>query len=179
MMNWILLIMGTIVAVVAALIFGGMLAPKRHRVERGIRLSVPPDEAWPTVRQVDGPPLWCASLPNMRVVEEEEAVRLRLEVLNDDEAVVGLWQVALLPLNEQGNIAADVSTPAVTTLLVITEQTDGGNPVLRLVRSVGTHSMRVDGFLEAVAQQLGLNARAMDVSDTLKYLVSASRAPME
>lgn len=68
MMNWILLLMGLVVAVVVALMLGGLMAPKQRRVVRGIRLPIRPDEAWPVVRQVDGPPRWCASLPNMRVV---------------------------------------------------------------------------------------------------------------
>lgn len=177
MMNWILLIMGTIVAVVAALILGGMLAPRRHRVVRGIRLPVPPDDAWPVVRQVDGPPLWCASLPNMRVLAEQEAVQLRLEVLDDDDVVVGQWQIALLPLDDTSRIPSDAETPVVATMMVLAEQTDAGNPVVRLVRSVGTHSERADSFLEAVAQQLGSHERATDVTDSIQQIVSASRPP--
>lgn len=178
MMNWILLIMGTIVAVVAALILGGLMAPRRHRVVRGIRLPVAPDAAWPLVRQVDGPPLWCASLPNMRVQDEKEFVQLRLDVLDDDDIVVGEWQLALLPLDAAGRIPQDGATDAEATLLVLAEQTDIGNPVVRLVRSVGQHSDRADRFLEAVAQQLGSNARASDVTQSIQQIVSASRPPV-
>jgi len=175
MMNWILLVMGLVVAVVVALMFGGMMAPKQRRVVRGIRLPIAPDEAWPVVRQVDGPPRWCASLPNMRVVQEQDAVQLVLDVLDDDNLVTGQWQLAVLPLDETGLIPQGEEREAVASLLVLAEQTATGNPVMRMVRSVDRGAGRVDTFLEAVAQQFGVNERATDVSETIGRLVSVAR----
>lgn len=176
MMNWILLVMGLVVAVVVALMLGGMMAPKQRRVVRGIRLPIAPDEAWPVVRQVEGPPRWCASLPNMRVVQEQEAVQLVLDVLDDDNVVIGQWQLAVLPLDESGLIPQGEHRAAVASLLVLAEQTATGNPVLRMVRSVDRSAGRVDTFLEAVALQFGVSERATDVSETIGRLVSASRS---
>jgi hypothetical protein len=175
MMNWILLVMGLVVAVVVALMLGGMMAPKQRRVVRGIRLPIAPDEAWPVVRQVDGPPRWCASLPNMRVVQEQEAVQLVLDVLDDDNVVTGQWQLAVLPLDESGLIPQGEHRAAVASLLVLAEQTATGNPVVRMVRSVDRSAGRVDTFLEGVALQFGVSERATDVSETIGRLVSASR----
>ena len=176
MMNWILLVMGLVVAVVVALMLGGMMAPKQRRVVRGIRLPVTPDEAWPVVRLVDGPPRWCASLPNMRVVQEQDAVQLVLDVLDDDNVVTGQWQLAVLPLAETGLIPQGEEQAAVASLLVLAEQSSMGNPVMRMVRSVDRGAGRVDTFLEAVAQQFGVDERATDVSETIGRLVNASRS---
>jgi hypothetical protein len=64
----------------------------------------------------------------------------------------------------------------VASLLVLAEQSSLGNPVMRMVRSVDRGAGRVDTFLEAVAQQFGVDERATDVSETIGRLVSASRS---
>lgn len=147
MMNWILLVMGGIVAVVLAMLLGGAMAPRTRTATRTLRTSRRADEVFAYLRQADGPPRWCADLPAMRVREAEPPHRLDLTLLDDDGQPIGEWQVSVRE-EEGGTVATIAETVRVDNLL------------LRFLASLGSDGARPQRFLDAAAAQLGLDVES-------------------
>lgn len=142
MMNWILLVMAAIVAVLGALILGGLVSPRTRMAAREVRLRASLDRVWALVEQVEQTPAWCPDLPPMTVLETVAPQLMRLRVLNDDGAALGEW--TLVTSARDGG-----------TQLSVAEVIALPNPIQRFVRSFGNDTRRVDGFLRALAAQVG------------------------
>lgn len=145
MMNWILVIMGAIVAIVLALIVGGLAAARTRLVAREIQLRAPLDAVWPLVKAAEQTPSWCPELPNMTMTSETPPRLVQLQLLDDSGDPFGEWTVTL-------------STRAGGTQLSIAETSEVRNPITRFIgsfSSFGFDTQRVDGFLLALAGQLG------------------------
>ena len=146
MMNWILLVMGAMVAVVLAMLLGGAMAPRTRTATRTLRTSHRVDEVFACLRQADGPPRWCADLPAMRVRETEPPHRLGLTLLDDDGQPIGEWQVTVREEEDGDTVATIAETVRVDNLL------------FRFLASLGTDGTRPQRFLDAAAAQLGVKA---------------------
>ncbi len=148
MMNWILLVMATIAAVMVAMLLGGAMAPRTRRSVRSLIAARPADDVYACVREADGPPRWCAELPTMRVTDDAAPGSLAFTLLDDDGAEMGHWHVTVTPVSD----ADDRSR------VVIVESVTVNNLVLRFLRSLGGNGARPQRFLEAVARQLDVPA---------------------
>lgn len=142
MMNWILVIMAGVVAVVLALIVGGLASQRTRLVSREVRLHAPLETVWPLLTQVEQTPAWCPQLPNMQLLSESAPRLRRLQLLNDDGAVFGEWTIAASP--RDGG-----------TQLSVTETCELHNVIARFFNSFSMDTSRVDGFLRALAAQVG------------------------
>jgi hypothetical protein len=142
MMNWILLVMAAIVAVVGALVLGGLVSPRTRLVSREVRLRAPLDTVWRLLCTVEETPAWCPELPNMTVVQEEPRQLRRLQLLDDAGEPVGEWTLV--------SSARDGGTQLSVAEVVVLR-----NPIQRFLRSFGSGTARVDGFLRALATQVG------------------------
>ena len=142
MMNWILLVMATIAAIVVAMIVGGLLAPRGRLATRTLTVDAAPEAVYRLLREADGPPRWCPALPTMRVDEEHQPSALRFTLLDDEGTRLGTWDVTVRA--ERGR-----------TVATIAEQVSVSNPVVRFLRSFGGNGTRPQRFLEAVARELG------------------------
>lgn len=148
MMNWILLVMATIAAVVVAMLLGGAMAPRTRRSVRSLYAARRVNDVYACVREADGPPRWCANLPTMRVADAQAPDRITFTLIDDDGAEMGQWDVTI----------AVVSGEDVRTCVTITETVTVQNLLLRFLRSLGGNGARPQRFLEAVARQLGVPA---------------------
>lgn len=142
MMNWILLVMAAIVAVVLALILGGLASSRTHRASRDVTLRAPIDAVWRLARLVDETPAWCPQLPAMTVTEERAPHGLSTQLLDDTGEPMGTWSLSLR--EHDGG-----------TRLSIEELLDVRNPVQRFFRSFGEDTRQIDGFVRALRGQLG------------------------
>jgi hypothetical protein len=149
MMNWILLVMATVAAVVVAMLLGGAMAPRTRVSVRSLRAARPATEVYARLREADGPPRWCAELPTMRVLEEQAPHRLTFTLLDDDGAEIGRWHIT---------VAADGDDATGPSQVTITESVTVNNLILRFLRSLGGNGARPQRFLEAVAHQLDVAA---------------------
>ena len=142
MMNWILVIMAGVVAVVLALIVGGLASQRTRLVAREVRLRASLETVWPLLTQVEQTPAWCAQLPNMQLLSESAPRLRRLQLLNDDGVAFGEWTIAASP--RDGG-----------TQLSVAETCELHNVIARFFNSFSIDSSRVDGFLRALAAQVG------------------------
>lgn len=146
MMNWILLVMGAVAAVVVAMIVGGLLSPRIRTATRTLTCEATPDAVYHLLREADGPPRWCPALPTMDVQVADAPRHLRLALRDDDGAPLGTWDITV-----HGHEAH--------TVVTLTETVAVNNPVLRFLRSFGGTGERPQRFLEAVARELGCPPR--------------------
>jgi hypothetical protein len=161
-MNWILLVMAGIAAAVVAMLLGGALAPRTQTATRTLVVTGSMDTVYGRVREVDGPPRWCADLPSMHVTAEAAPHRLDLTLTDDDGRPMGAWQITLHPRPAGAESTVDAVQVQVQVQVRITETATVDNLVLRFVRSLGGNGARPHRFLAALAEQSGA---APDVRD--------------
>ncbi|GAB1343700.1 hypothetical protein [Gemmatimonas sp.] len=149
MMNWILLVMATVAAVVLAMLIGGLLSPRVRVASKSLVCDVEPERLFQLLRAADGPPRWCASLPTMRVQEEAPPHGVTFMLFDDDGGARGMWRITVQRDEER-------------TVATISEQVTVPNPILRFVRSFGGNGARLQTFLEAVAGELSVPPRIRD-----------------
>ncbi len=148
MMNWILLVMATIAAVMVAMLLGGAIAPRTRRAGRSLIAARSVADVYARVREADGPPRWCAELPTMRVSDEQAPRSLTFTLLDDDGAEMGRWDVTVSALDG----------PDAWTRISISETVTVNNLLMRFLRSLGGNGARPQRFLEAMAHQLDVPA---------------------
>ena len=152
MMNWILLVMATIAAVMVAMLVGGAMAPRTRFSVRSLIVPHPVPVVYARVREADGPPRWCAELPTMQVAAERAPHDVTFTLLDDDGTEMGRWHVTVV-VQEGAHVGATGHT-----IVTITESVTVHNLLLRFLRSLGGNGARPQRFLEAVAQQLDVPA---------------------
>ena len=164
-MYWILFVMGALVAVVAALVMGGLATPRRHTVSRTIVLKAPLDLVWRTVRDVGAYREWRPQLtesvassgddgPEWRestrrgsirfgVTADEPPHRFGSRILDDDLPFTGEWEWRLEPAGG-------------ATRVTITERGEIGNPIFRFIAThMRGHTATIDAYLAALATRVG------------------------
>jgi len=169
-MYWILFVMGAIVAVVLAVLVGGLVTPRTHVASRAITLRATPELVWSTVRDVARYGDWRNELEDASVVDTEQPQlrwretstrgsvtfgvtvdepphRLAARILDDDLPYSGEW-------------TWQVDAAGENTHVTITERGDVGNPIFRFI---GAHligyTRSIDTYLKALAHHVG-DARA-------------------
>lgn len=158
-MYWILLVMGVLVAVVLAVLVGGLVTPRRHSVSRSIIVPTDIQDVWRTIRDVAQFPAWrddmidaevltgygglawreisSAGTASYAVVEEDAPRRMTARTLDEDASFAGVWSWALERL-ETG------------TRVTLTQTGEVANPLVRFVRSVRGYHRDIEAYLQAL-----------------------------
>lgn len=165
-MYWILFIMSAIVAVILALIVGGLATPRHHAVARATTLPVGPEAVWNVIRDVARYAEWRHDLERADLVDTDQPQtrwretttrgsitfgvstddaphRLVARILDEDLAFTGEWT---WQLHRDGD----------GTRVTITERGSVGNPIFRFIGAhfIG-HTKTIDRYLQALAARLG------------------------
>jgi hypothetical protein len=163
---WILFIMSAMVAIVLALVVGGLATPRDHAVARTITLPAAPNDVWITVRDVGRYGEWRHELESADIVDTDQPQtrwretttrgsitfgvstddaphRLVARILDDDLPFSGEWTWRIEP---DGN----------GTRVTIAERGSVGNPVFRFISAhfIG-HTKSIDQYLQALAARHG------------------------
>lgn len=148
-MNWILLVMGAIVSVVAAVLVGGSMLPAAYEAKRAMRLPKSADEVQSALRGVANWSVWM-DLTRTPHIERDEPSSMLVGMTNDDQQRIGTLQFALAS-RDGGTVVTATDTGTVS------------NPVSRLLRhyALGQHAT-VDAVLRALASELGESAEFLD-----------------
>ncbi len=148
-MYWILVVMGGIVAVVGALLVGGLLSSPSYRVSRTLLLrTTPVERVWALVRTVDAYHAWHANAPYVEWVAEQPLTALSLALRGDDMALRGSWTWSLSPVERGSSVT-------------LVEAGHSGNLIVRFVRTqFFGFGAGVDDILQALATACGEAAAA-------------------
>jgi len=164
-MYWILFVMGALVAVVAALVMGGLATPRVHVASRSMVVRAPVSLVWRTVREVYSYADWRPTLTEsvisvgeggeewrestrgastrFGVTVDEPPHRFAARILDDDIPYVGEWTWMLEPA---GN----------GTRVTTTVRGEIGNPISRFIRThMAGHAAPIDAYLAALAARVG------------------------
>ena len=165
-MYWILLVMGFMVAIVAALVIGGLATPRAHAASRSTTFRASPEQVWAVIRDVGAYHTWRDDMIDVEVVasgsqwreitssgsvlfgivEDQPQQRLVARILDEDLPWGGTWTWELHGVDN-------------ATRLTITEDGYVNNPIFRFI---GTHFIgftgTIDKYLRALARRLGEDA---------------------
>lgn len=168
-MYWILMVMGLLVAIVAALIVGGLATPREHVASRSRTYRTSPETLWQIVRDVASYASWREDMIDVQmvtgeepavqwreissggsvtfgIIEEQPPTRFVARVMDDDLPWGGTWSWSIVPTAEGAT-------------LTITEHGFVNNPIFRFI---GTHFM---GFTKSIDQYLrALEVRVRELS---------------
>ena len=166
-MFWILMVMALIVAIVLALVVGGLVTPREHEATRSRVYTASTDQVWNAVRDVANYAAWREDMidselvqgsgdaPHVQwreissggtvtfgIVEELPPTRMVARVLDEDLPWGGTW-------------TWEVSPAANGARLTITERGYVNNPIFRFI---GTHfigfNKTIDSYLRALDTHL-------------------------
>lgn len=153
MMNWILLVMAGIVAIVLAVVLGGLTIPASYSVRRQIVLQSGADQVEQQLQQVSTWPVWLERALNVTPEPNASPGTVNLSLLGDDTSVIGRLELTVHTL-ESGTRVTCVESGTI------------GNPITRFVRRYsGGSAQNAEAVLTALAEQLNeFNARPATLS---------------
>ncbi len=163
-MYWILFVMAAIVAVVMALLVGGLVTPREHVVARSVRLAVPPLAVWETIRDVARYADWRDELESVDVLEPEDGLARWQEVSTSRTITFGASvdeprsRFAARILDEDlpftGEWTWTVEPDGAGARVTLTECGQVGNPALRFIAAhlIG-HTKSIDRCLRDLSRR--------------------------
>ena len=158
--------LGVIVGLIALAWIVGSLTPRKHMASSRITLSQPPDTVWAVIRDPaalkdtwadltevrrsldnGGREVWDEKVSgfDMRLIVEEDTPPSRLVTRIDaapDAAFGGRWVYQLEP-------------SGAGSAVIVTEEGWVGNPLYRLMSSLGGQHRSIDGYLTALGKHFG------------------------
>ncbi len=170
-MYWILFVMSAMVAVVLAILVGGLVTPRKHVASRTITLRATQDLVWATVHDVARYGDWRHELEDASVIDTEQPQlrwretstrgsvtfgatvddpphRFAARMLDDDLPYSGEWT---WQIDAEGD----------DTRVTITERGEVGNPIFRFIGAhIIGYTRSIDTYLNGLARHVG-DARAI------------------
>lgn len=166
-MFWILLVMGLIVSLIAAMVVGGMVTPRKHVAGRVLQLQASPETVWEKISNVANYAEWRDDVMSVdartdsnsvltwteigsnslsyAAVTNEPPHRFTSRITDEDLGYSGEWQFVLTPSGSG-------------TRLTITEHGEVPNPVMRFIGSLMGHAGSIERYMRHLALSLGERA---------------------
>ncbi len=166
-MKWVLIVVGSIVAIAVLILIVGMLRPSTHLATHTVVLAVPPESVWTVITDFERQPEWVPDftaverlpdrdgLPSFResfggfqattVVRDAERPRLLTKEILPGGAFHGSW-------------TWELAAEGAGTRLTVTERGMVDNPFFRGMMVFADHSKTMRKYAEALARRLGATA---------------------
>ncbi len=165
-MYWILFVMGTVVALVVAVLVGGLVTPRAHSASRVVALNASPHVVWALVRDVARYAEWRDGVRESVIVDTDQTqLRWRettsrgsmtFGVVRDEAPNVFAARILDEDLPFSGEWTWQLTPHLQGTRLRITEQGTIDNVLFRfLAAQVFGYHRSIDAFIEALAKRLG------------------------
>ena len=166
-MQWILMIVGGLVALILLLVVVGLLLPSAHRATSAIQISKPPAEVWSAVRDLgkvpefwpdivtsvrqpdrDGHEVWLQTMKNgfalpLVIEEDRPPGRMVTRIALEGKAPFG------------GSWIYEIAESGGGTRVTLTEDGFVGNPFFRVISKLMGYHSTLDGYLKALARRFG------------------------
>jgi uncharacterized protein YndB with AHSA1/START domain len=163
--KWILLALGVLVVVAAAMALIGLLLPRDHVASTTTVIATPPDSVWQALTNVSDYPRWRSDVRSVDVLSTEGALRWRERTSQGDmtlerteeqrpRRLVSRITDEGLPFG--GTWTYELAPEADGTRLTITERGYVTNPIFRfMARFVFGHHGTQEKFLRALGRRFG------------------------
>ena len=168
-MRWLLIIGGSLAAVVAVVVAVGYSLPVKHVASRTAHVVAPPERVWATITDVASAPQWRPGVKSAEILGQGAAGPVWREVSGD--GTITFETVESAPPRRLVTRITDKSLPFGGTWTYelqpagsgtqVTIQEDGEvyNPVFRFVsRYVMGHHATIDKYLAALRTRLGASS---------------------
>jgi uncharacterized protein YndB with AHSA1/START domain len=166
-MQWILLIVGGVIALVLLLVVIGLFLPRSHRATSVLQIAKPPAEVWAVVRDLgrvpefwpevktsvrqpdrDGKEVWLQTMKNgfalpLVVEEDRPPARLVTRIAMEGKAPFG------------GSWIYEIAESGGGTTVTVTEDGFVDNPIFRVMSKMMGYHSTLDGYLKALARRFG------------------------
>lgn len=166
-MQWILLLLGALVALFLVLVIAGFLLPRNHRATSWIELKRPPSEVWPVVRDLgqvpsfwpeikaaerkpdrDGHEAWSQTMKNgfeipLEIDEDQPPNRLVTRIATAGKTPFGgswIYEIAAAPGGSR---------------IILTEDGWVDNPIFRVMSRIMGYHTTLDSYLRALGKKFG------------------------
>jgi len=163
-MQWLLIIVGAIVALIILVVVIGLLLPKAHRVSRTIRLQQNPQMVFETIRDWKSYPAWRQGVsvqewtgPNGATgwVEKMNRMEIPLQILESSSNKL-VTKIADPKLPFGGTWTYEVQPDGTGSAVTITEDGEVYNPIFRFVsKFIMGHKSTLNGYLRALGKKFG------------------------
>lgn len=164
-MRWLLIIGGSLAALVVIVLVVGYSLPVSHVASRTVEIAAPPERVWQTITDVSSMPQWRSGLKSAEVVRQTSAGPVWREVSGD--GTITFETIESVPQRRLVTRIADKSLPfggswtyelepsVSGTRLAIREDGEVYNPVFRLAsRFVMGHHATIDKYLASLRARL-------------------------
>lgn len=163
-MKWLLIVVGVLVLIVAAIAVIGAMLPQNHVAARTAQLSLSPDEVWPIVTDVSNYPAWRSDVdsverlaaPQLKWREVSGRDRITFEATTLDAPSHFVTHIADKDLPFGGTWDYRLEPAGTGSRITITENGEVYNPIFRFVsRYFMGHTATIDKYLTALARRTG------------------------
>ena len=166
MLKWLMIIVGVIVVVVAAVFIAGTMMPQNHVASRSARLSQPPESVWAVITNVPAFPSWRKDVavvenlpPRDGKVVWKETSRSRNSLTFEAETAEAprhlVTRIADKGLPFGGSWDYVIAPDGAGSRITITENGEIYNPIFRVVSRAMGYTSTLDAYLESLAAKLG------------------------
>lgn len=166
-MQWILFIVGGLIALILLLVVVGLLLPRTHRATSSIQISKPPGDVWSAIRDLgrvpefwpdiktsvrqpdrEGHEVWLQTMKNgfalpLVIEEDRPPARLVTRIAIEGKAPFG------------GSWIYEVAESGGGTRVTVTEDGFVDNPFFRVISKLMGYHNTLDGYLKALARRFG------------------------
>lgn len=165
-MKLILVIGGSIVALVLIIVIIGALLPQKHTASREITLRSDPSEVFTTLRDFASAPKWRPDVKNVEILgevdghtrfrEESKHGRITYEVMDDRPPTQLVTRIVDRDLGYFGTWTYQLSPAEQGTRIRITEDGEVPNVIFRFVsRFIFGHTATMDDYLRSLGRKFG------------------------
>jgi uncharacterized membrane protein len=164
-MKWILLSLGFLVLIVAAIALIGLLLPRDHVASTTTTVMAPADSVWQTLVDVGEYPRWRREVRSVDVLSSEGALRWRehtsdgtitFERSEEQRPRLLVTRVADETLPFGGTWTYELTPDTQGTRVTITERGYVTNPLFRfMARFIFGHHRTQEDFLRALGRRFG------------------------
>jgi len=160
-MQWLLYVLGGLVALFVLLLGIGYALPKGHVAARRVRIQRPVDDVWRAIVDVDAYPAWRRGVTKIERTprgfrETSSHGAIPYDVVDEQVNALRITRIADPKLPFGGRWIYELAVDGDGTRVTITEDGFITNPIFRVLsRTVFSTTSTMEGYLEDLGKRLG------------------------
>ena len=167
-MKWLLIVVGSLAAIVVIVTVAGMALPQNHVATRSAHLSASPDRVWTIVTDPQAYPSWRSDVASVEMLSGPDGGKISWREVSAKGNKLAFEATTVEAPSHFVTVIADKGIPfggswdyriapdGTGSRITITENGEVYNPIFRFVsRYVMGHTATLDKYLTALASKVG------------------------
>jgi Polyketide cyclase / dehydrase and lipid transport len=176
-MQWILILLVVLVALVATLLIAGMLLPRNHRATSRIEIRTAPGEVWAVIRDLGQVPAFWPDIKSSERQPDRDGKEAWSQTMKNGFALPLIVEEELPPSRLVTRIAIEGKAPFGGSWIYRVEPAEGGsrvsltedgwvdNPFFRVISRIMGHHSTLDSYLRALGARFGQKVEPQHVPE--------------